>query len=534
MTLRFSFGFVKYIIPYRLTASCKNRRSFSSRTQLGPVTPLLNTATMAVLHHVGALPSPLNLQGFRESFPSSKAAVSPAIPWLGTIIVNPPATSTSPREDRRAHDPVAEQRHAARTPKPMAHGTFRSIGLGLITGAADDDPSAIGTYASAGAAFGPSILWTAPATFPMMIAVVYLSSKLGQVTGHGLTAVIREHFPKWLLCLVVVGAVLGNLCEAGADIGGVSAAFNLLLPFPFLWIVVPASLLILGLQIFGSYQLIRNIFRWLALALLAYVGSAVLAKPEIIPVLKGTFIPTIHFNRTFLLTLVAVIGTTLSPYLYIWQADQEVEEDISLGRRRRLDRIGTTKAELTHAGLDISFGMFFSNLMMYFIILSTAATLFKAGQHDISTAAEAAQALRPLAGNAARLFFAAGVIGVGFLAVPVMTTGIAYVICQALGWKHGLHRRLSEARGFYTIIIVAHGLAMSLNFVGLNPMKALVWAGVVQGFLAPPLMLLMMLMTNNRKIMGPWVNTPGVNVLGWITTAAMFTAAAGLIVSWLR
>lgn len=416
----------------------------------------------------------------------------------------------------------------------MAHGTFRSLGLGLITGAADDDPSAIGTYASAGAAFGPSFLWTAPATFPMMIAVVYLSSKLGQVAGHGLTAAIRDHFPKWILWLVVAGAVLGNICEAAADIGGVSAAFNLLLPFPILWIVVPASLVILGLQIFGSYQLIRNIFRWLALALLAYVGSALLAKPELIPVLKGTLLPSIHFNGAFLLTLVAVMGTTLSPYLYIWQADQEVEEDVSLGRRRWFDRRGTTKEELRHSAWDISFGMFFSNLMMYFIILSTAATLFKAGQHDINTAAEAAQALRPLAGKAAGVLFAAGVIGVGFLAVPVMTTGVAYVICQALGWKHGLHRRLSEAKGFYTAIVVAHGLAMSLNFIGLNPMKALVWAGVVQGFLAPPLMLLIMLMTSNRKIMGPWVNKTGTNILGWTTTAATFAAALGLIISWLR
>lgn len=458
----------------------------------------------------------------------------PAEPPHGTIIVNSVVTSRPPRKERRAHDPLAEQRHVSRTPKPVAHGTFRSIGLGLITGAADDDPSAIGTYASAGAAFGPSFLWTAPATFPMMVAVVYLSSKLGQVAGHGLTAVIRDHFPKWILWLVVAGAVGGNLCEGAADIGGVSAAFTLLLPFPILWIVVPASLVILGLQIFGSYQLIRNIFRWLALALLAYVGSAVLARPEILPVLKGTFLPSIHFNHGFLLTLVAVMGTTLSPYLYVWQADQEVEEDVSLGRRRRFDRIGTTKAELKHSAWDISLGMFFSNLMMYFIMLSTAATLFKAGQHDISTAAEAAQALRPLAGKAAGLLFAAGVIGVGFLAVPVMTTGIGYIICQALGWKHGLHRKLSEAKGFYTIIIAAHGLAMCLNFIGVNPMRALVWAGVVQGFLAPPLMLLIMLMTNSRKIMGPWINTTGINILGWITTAATFAAAAGLIVSWLR
>jgi len=204
-----------------------------------------------------------------------------------------------------------------------------------------------------------------------------------------------------------------------------------------------------------------------------------------------------------------------------------------MGRRRLTDRMGTTKEELRHSAWDISVGMFFSNLMMYFIILSTAATLFRAGQHEVNTAAEAAQALRPLAGNAAGVLFAIGVVGVGFLAIPVMTTGAAYSICQAFGWKHGLHRKISEAKEFYFIIIACHVVAMSVNFIGLNPIKALVWAGVVQGFLAPPLMLLIMLMTNNPKIMGQWVNSAGANVLGWITTAATFAAAGGLIVSWI-
>jgi Mn2+/Fe2+ NRAMP family transporter len=368
----------------------------------------------------------------------------------------------------------------------------------------------------------------------MMVAVVYLSSKLGQVTGRGLTAVIKTYYPKWVLCLMVVGVVIGNTIEAGADIGGIAASFNLLVPVPIIWIVGPATLVILGLQIFGSYELIRNIFRWLALALLAYVGSAVLAKPELIPTLKATFIPTIHLNTAFLTSLVAVMGTTLSTYLYVWEADQQVEEDVSLGRRRLADRIGTTAAELRHAKWDITVGMLFSNLMMYFIILSTAATLFRAGHHDVNTAAEAAQALRPLAGNAASLLFAIGVIGVGFLAVPIMTTGAAYVLCQAFGWKHGLHKPFSEAKEFYIIIIVAHAAAMAFNFLGINPIRALVWAGVVQGFLAPPLMFLIMRMTNNPRIMGKWVNRRPMNVLGWITTGATFAAATGLVVSWIR
>jgi NRAMP (natural resistance-associated macrophage protein)-like metal ion transporter len=435
--------------------------------------------------------------------------------------------------ERRQHDPELAHRILKGLNKPVKHGVFRSLGLGLITGAADDDPSAIGTYAAAGATFGPSFLWTAPVTFPMMFAVVYLSSKLGQVAGKGLFAVIRDHYPRWLLYGSLIGVLIGNIIEAGADLGGMAAALNVIVPVSVGWIVVGVTLTILGLQIWGSYTLIRNIFRWLALALLAYVGSALLAKPELWPVLKGTFVPHIYFTKEFLSMLVAVIGTTLSAYLYTWQSNQDVEEDISMGRRRLTDRVGTTKEELRHSARDVGFGMFFSNLVMYFIILSTAATLFHAGKSDINTAADAAQALRPLAGNAAGLLFAIGVIGVGFLAVPVMTIGAAYDLSQTLGWKHGLHANPKEAKKFYMAITVFTFLAMGLNFFGINPMKALVWAGIVQGFSTPFLMLLVMLITNNRKIMGPWVNSRAMNILGWVTTVSIFAAAVGLvIVTW--
>jgi len=436
--------------------------------------------------------------------------------------------------DRRKHDPSAEHRYKAQEPRPTAKGALRSLGLGLITGAADDDPSAIGTYAAAGASMGPAFLWTAPVTFPMMFAVVYLCSKLGQVAGRGLFAVIRDYYPKWLLYSCLIGVVIGNVVEAGADLGGMAAALNVIVPIPIGWIVVAITLIILSLQIWGSYTLIRNIFRWLALALLAYVGAAILVKPELMPIIKGTFIPTIHFNREFLSLLVAVIGTTLSAYLYSWQSNQDVEEDIAMGRRRLTDRLGTTKAELRRSARDITVGMAFSNLVMYFIILATAATLFRAGKADISTAAEAAQALRPLAGNAAGLLFAVGVIGVGFLAVPVMTIGAAYDLSQTFGWKYGLHVKAAHAKKFYGAITILTVLAMGLNFFGINPMKALVWAGIVQGFSTPFLMLLVMLITNNRKIMGKWVNTRAMNLLGWITTVATFAAAIGLVLTFVK
>jgi Mn2+/Fe2+ NRAMP family transporter len=434
----------------------------------------------------------------------------------------------------------AEQRYLAGRPTccnpgDVAHQRSfgRAIGLGLITGAADDDPSAIGTYATAGAKIGASFLWTAPVTFPMMVAVVYLSSKLGQVTGKGLFDVIRDHYPPWLLRLALIGVIIGNTIEAGADIGGMAAAVGVVGPdVPSSYIAVPVAAAILALQVWGSYTLIRKIFRWLALVLLAYIGAALMSEPDWPAVLRGTLIPTIQFNQEFLSLLVAVIGTTLSAYLYTWQSNEEVEEEIAMGRRHLHQRRGATRDELRQSRWDIAMGMLFSNIIMYFIILSTASTLHKAGRTDISTAAQAAEALKPVAGEAAGILFAIGVIAVGFLAVPIMTTGAAYDVCQAFGWKHGLHARPSEAKRFYLLIAAFTAVATAMNFLGFNPMKALVIAGIVQGFSTPPLMLLIMRMTSNREIMGDAVNGRAINVLGWVTTGAIFAATAGLVCTW--
>jgi NRAMP (natural resistance-associated macrophage protein)-like metal ion transporter len=415
---------------------------------------------------------------------------------------------------------------------PKETGTLRALGLGVITGAADDDCSAIGTYAAAGAKLGYSFLWTAPVTMPMMFAVVYLSAKLGQVTGKGLFDVIRDYYPRWLLNVTLTGVLIGNTFEAGADIGGMAAALDVVVPIPFKLTVVLIAAIMLALQIWGSYTLIRNIFRWLALTLLAYIGAAILAKPDLLPTIKGTFIPTIRLNGEFLSLLVAVIGTTLSAYLYTWQSNQEVEEEIATGRTRLSQRKGASERELRATRKDIFFGMLFSNVIMYFIILSTAATLNKAGKTDIDNAAEAAEALRPVAGDAAALLFALGVVAVGFLAVPVMTTGAAYDLAQAFGWKHGLSAKPREAKAFYAAIAGFTALAVSINFLGFNPMKVLVWAGIVQGFSTPPLLLLILLMTSSRKIMGNRVNGAAMKILGGMTTIAVFAATAGLVVTW--
>jgi Mn2+/Fe2+ NRAMP family transporter len=326
--------------------------------------------------------------------------------------------------------------------------------------------------------------------------------------------------------------LIGNTFDAAADIGGMAAALNVLVPLPIAWIAVPTTLAILALQLWGSYTLIRNIFRWLSLVLLAYIGAALLSRPDLREVLKGTLMPHLQFTRDFLAILVAIIGTSLSAYLYTWQSNVEVEEEIHRGRTRLSERQGATRSELAQSRRDILSGMCFANLVMYFIMLSMGP-LFTAGPTEITSAAEAAQALRPVAGNAAGLLFAIGVVAVGFLAVPIMTTGAAYDLAQTMGWTHGLYKKPAEAKKFYGAITIISLIAMGLNFIGMNPMKALVWAGIVQGFSTPLLMLLIMLMTNNRAIMGDRVNGLGINLLGWVTTAAIGAATLGLVVSWL-
>ncbi len=422
----------------------------------------------------------------------------------------------------------------AKAGTPRQHTVLRSLGLGLITGAADDDCSAIGTYAQAGAQLGYKALWTAPVTLPMMVAVVYLSGKLGQVTGQGLFCVLRDEVPRALLLVILAGVLFGNIIEAGADLGGMAAALGILIHVPQWVILLGVTLLSLAFQVWGSYALIRNVFRVLAMSLLAYVVSAFLAHPKLAEVARGTLIPSMHMDRDSLAILVAIVGTSLSAYLYTWQSNEEVEEKIAAGKRTLRARRGTTDEALKTSLWDVIFGMLFSNVVMYFIILSTAATLFAAGKHEITTATEAAQSLAPLAGKAAGLLFTLGIIGVGFLAIPVMTTGAAYDVCQSAGWRNGLNYKPGEAKLFYGAITAFTLAAMILNFLGINPMHALVVAGIVQGFSTPPLMLLIMVLTNRRSLMGDKVNGLWMNVLGWTTTATIFAASGCLVWSFVR
>lgn len=426
-------------------------------------------------------------------------------------------------------------RHRPPLPHLPAHSPGASaaaVGTGIITGAANDDPSAIGTYASAGAAFGSGILWTAPVLFPLMAAIMYLAAKIGHVTGLGVAAVIKRHYPRWVLVAVVTAFVAGNIVEAGADLGGIGAALQLLAPMPVRFWIVPVAAVILAIQIFGSYTWIRNGFRWLALALLAYVGSALLAGPNAGPIIRATVAPHIHWSRDYFAVLVAMIGASGSPYMFGWQASQQVEEDVSMGRRRLSDRTASTSAvSLQALGWDVALGMLFSVVVMYFILLSTAITIYPTSWGSIHTAAQAARALTPLAGTAAGVLFAVGVIAVGVLAIPVMTVGAAYVLCDAMGWKSGLSARRQQAPEFYRIITAVMVIAAGLNFVGINPIHGLIVAGLVQGFMAPGLMLMLLLITCNPRIMGPWTDRLWTKGLGGIAAAASLAAAVALIVA---
>jgi NRAMP (natural resistance-associated macrophage protein)-like metal ion transporter len=422
--------------------------------------------------------------------------------------------------------------------RPTALGSVKRflkvLGPGLITGASDDDPSGIGTYAIAGASFGFTTLWMALITLPMMSSVQFMCAKIGMVTGRGLAGVLKTHYSWPLVYASVLSLVIANSINAGADIGAIAAGINLLAPIPVWSLIVPIALSIIALQIWGSYRFIANVFKWLTLALLAYVFSAFFCKPDLGQVLRATLIPSFPWNRAFLALTVGILGTTISPYMFFWQSNQEVEEEIAAGRKTLAQRKGATVAELKYAALDVNLGMLASNLVMYFIILSTAATLFKAGKTEIQGAAEAAQALRPLAGRAAEALLALGLIGTGFLAVPILTGSSAYAVAEAFGWKHGFDRHPEHAKGFYWLIAGSTLLGMLINFVGINPMKALFATAVINGFLAPPLLFLILKVSNDRAIMGKRVNGKLLNVAGWTTAAVMSAAAIALVVTWVR
>lgn len=408
--------------------------------------------------------------------------------------------------------------------------SLRALGPGLITGAADDDPSGISTYSVAGAAYGYATLWIALLTFPLMAGVQLMCARLGLVTGRGLAAAVRIYYPRWVLWGACSILVVANIINIGADLGGMAEATQLITGIPP-WLWIPCYAIgIIALLFWTSYKLIARIFKWMTLVLFAYVLASFYAHVDWRHALAVTLVPHLEWSRGFLAVLVAILGTTISPYLFFWQAAEEVEEERASGRTLA-QRKGATVEDLKSARTDTVAGMFFSNFIMYFIILTTAATLHAHGQTDIATARQAAEALRPLAGNGAYLLFTLGLIGTGMLGVPVLVGSCAYAVAEGATWRGSMADRPKRARAFYAVMATSMALGLAMNYLGFNAVKMLFWSAVINGLLAPPLILLVILLTGNHKVMGKHVNPPLLRYLGWATFVVMVAAAVGMLLT---
>ena len=405
---------------------------------------------------------------------------------------------------------------------------FAELGPGLITGAADDDPSGISTYSVTGASFGYVPLWTALFSFPLMVAVQLMCARLGLVTGRGLAGVLRRNYPPWVLWGACLLLIVANVVNIGADLGGMAEASEMMTGVNSLvWTPLYAALII-SLLFWTSYRFIARTFKWLTLVLFAYVAAAFLARPDWGAVVRSTFVPHIEWSSTYLATFVGILGTTISPYLFFWQASQEVEEERKKGRTTVEEREGATDEELRSARTDVITGMFFSNIVMYFIILTTAATLHAHGQTNITTAQQAAAALRPLAGQGAYLLFTVGLIGTGMLGVPVLAGAAAYAVSEASAWRGTLEDKPRLAKKFYAVVAIAMILGLGLDYFGFDALKMLFWSAVLNGVLAPPLIALVVLLTSSRKVMGDRANPPLLKWFGWATAVIMAIAAVAM------
>jgi NRAMP (natural resistance-associated macrophage protein)-like metal ion transporter len=406
----------------------------------------------------------------------------------------------------------------------------KALGPGLVTGAADDDPSGIATYSSVGAQYGYGMLWTMPFVYPFMAGIQEISARLGRVTGRGIAGNLRRFYPRWLLYILVGFLLFANVINLGADIGAMGAAVNLLVGGPALLYCVLLATVSVLLQIFIPYQKYSVVLKWLTLSLFAYVGTVFVVEIDWAQAIRGTFIPNISLTPEYLRALVAVLGTTISPYLFFWQSAEEVEEMQSAPREKALKQTpGRATAHLHRIKIDTYLGMAFSNFIAYFIILTVAVTLNAHDKKDIDTAAQAAEALRPIAGEFASLLFSLGIIGTGLLALPVLGGSAAYAVGEALRWPVGLERKASEAKAFYTALAAATLTGLLLNFMKIDPIRALVWAAMINGITAAPVMCFMMLMASDRKVMGKFTLPLYLQILGWAGTAIMALAAVGML-----
>lgn len=408
---------------------------------------------------------------------------------------------------------------------------LKTLGPGFITGASDDDPSGIATYAQTGAQFGYNQLWTSLFSFPFMTVIQEMCGRIGMVTGKGLSQVLRQHYSKPILYGSVFLLLLANTVNIGADLGAMASAGQLLLGVPFIFWLIGLTVLTLVLEVTISYPKYASILKYLTLSLFAYVITVFIVKQDWGRVAFSTFVPNFSFNKDYLLNVVAILGTTISPYLFFWQSDEEVEEEVEHHRLRAMGK-GLPKVfrrDIREMRLDTIVGMFFSNMVMFFIIATTASTLAVHGITQIETADQAAQALRPLAGDFAYLLFAAGIIGTGLLAVPVLAGSASYAVAEVFSWHEGLSKKFKQAHGFYGVITLATLIGLLVNFTPIKPFTMLYYTAILNGVCAPPLMFLILKIGNNKQIMGTHTNSIFSNVLGWFITAVMSVAALALI-----
>ena len=401
----------------------------------------------------------------------------------------------------------------------------RLIGPGLVTGASDDDPSGIATYSQAGAAYGLSTLWTSLLAFPLMASIQQMCARIGIVTEQGLTGTLKKHYPRPVLYLMLLFSFPAIVMNIGADIAGMGAVGNLLVPSIDAGIFsVFFTILLLILIIYLPYRKMASILKYLCIVMLVYFIVPFLYKQDYSKIIQSTFIPHIEFNKAFMATLVGILGTTISPYLFFWQASVEVEE-----QKSRKKRIMVDKQFIQEVDKDVDLGMAFSGLVMYFIILTTGTVLHQGGITTIQTVEDAARALQPLAGDAAYLLFAIGIIGTGLIAIPVLSGSLSYIFAETFGWEQGLSKKFHEARGFYTIIAISLILGLAMNYLGISPIQALIYTAILYGITAPVLIAIILHISNNKKIMGKYVNGPVSNLLGITAGIVMTIAAAALI-----
>ncbi len=416
--------------------------------------------------------------------------------------------------------------------KPLrrANKFWKNLGPGLTTGAADDDPSGIATYSQTGAQYGLSLLWLAGFTFPLMAIVQEMCARLGMVSGRGLAANIRKHFPRPVLYVITLLLFITNTFNIGADLGAMAKASQLIFPnISFVILIVFFTIVSLLLQIYSTYEKYAKYLKYLALILVSYVLSGFLVHLDPVELFKNTVYPAIVFNKEQMILICAILGTTISPYLFFWQTSQEVEESILEGKNTIRERQVVSRRDVRNMRVDVWSGMFVSNLVMYFIIATCAATLFAHGITTVTSAADAAAALKPLAGDFAYLLFTFGIVGTGLLAVPVLAGSSSYAISESFGWKHGLNKKLKRATAFYGAIMISMIIGLIMNFVGIDPIKALIYSAILNGIIAPVIIVFIVLLSSNEKIMGEFKNHPLITAVGWTVAAVMVLAGGASI-----